>query len=553
VLSFLGFLDLISILVIGVMASLASSLLVGDSANDFSTNLLQLLKLQNFNPNYSLAILSVLALLLMALKTFMAASASFKLYKFLGKLASTMSKNLLNNLIKDGENRWKNFTVNEIAFSVKTGIDSATLVSLSNLAVYISDGILILSVGILILIFEPLLALLIGIFSLIFGLIGYQFIFKKQNYLGKIDAESSVATMEGITQLFSLLDFLKTTKRTDFFLDRVISSRSEYSISMGLRLYFQQLPKYIFELLIVLFSFLIIFSQFILDLSVEEAIQIFTVFIVSITRVSPGILRILAAISAQQTWYPLSKILFKLLRINPDLQKNQIIMNQGTANPGKMKVNVKHLFYKPDNSISPIIKDITYAHTGPGLITIVGDSGAGKSTFIKLMLGLLPITSGTIEIDGVNRKNQFSPSRVLCGYVPQETFVLAGDLRENIAVGIPPAEIDLDQLKKSLIDSGLPHFAEQQVLEVSESNVDISTILSGGEKQRIGLARALYQNPEILFLDEPTSALDSELEEFFIKTICNLKSNYLIFCVTHSEKFLKHSDEILQIKEGRLL
>jgi ABC-type bacteriocin/lantibiotic exporter with double-glycine peptidase domain len=179
------------------------------------------------------------------------------------------------------------------------------------------------------------------------------------------------------------------------------------------------------------------------------------------------------------------------------------------------------------------------------IIGISGKSGSGKTTFINILLGLLEPNSGDILVDNVNIKNNLKGWQKNIGYVPQIIHLLNNSIKENITLGF--FEKNTISIKKAIELSKIQNFVKnlknKERTNIGEDGVKIS----GGQRQRLGIARAIYRNPQVLILDEPTSSLDNETEEDFIKTIFSMKRKKTIIIVSHKDSVLKKCDRIIKL------
>jgi ATP-binding cassette subfamily C protein len=218
------------------------------------------------------------------------------------------------------------------------------------------------------------------------------------------------------------------------------------------------------------------------------------------------------------------------------------------------KIKISNLSYKyPGNDNEKyVFKNLNLEINFGEVVGISGASGAGKSTLVDLLAGLLRPSEGKIIIDSIDINTHPSDWQKQIGYVPQDTYLVDDTIKSNIAFGVPTEKInnndlnlaiELSQLKK-LINS-LP---EKENSLVGEDGIK----LSGGEKQRIGIARALYFRPKVLFLDEPTSSLDSKNEKLILEDIYKLGKNRTILIISHRTNIFKYCKKILNIKDGQV-
>lgn len=207
-----------------------------------------------------------------------------------------------------------------------------------------------------------------------------------------------------------------------------------------------------------------------------------------------------------------------------------------------------------NDSTVEVLKQINYRFERNKSYGILGNTGSGKSTLLDIIMGLLSPTSGDILIDDVpltNVNKRQWQSKI--AHVPQHIFLTDNSVLENIAFGLPRAEIDINRVKKAAemaqISSVIEKLPQKYETLIGERGVR----LSGGQRQRVGIARALYKQAELLVLDEATSALDSETESLVMKTIQHASERITILMVTHRLTTLKKCDKIIEFKDGKII
>jgi ATP-binding cassette subfamily C protein len=185
-------------------------------------------------------------------------------------------------------------------------------------------------------------------------------------------------------------------------------------------------------------------------------------------------------------------------------------------------------------------------------VAIIGPSGAGKTTLVDLILGLVHPSSGTVRIGGLepNDLRKVRPGAV--SYVPQKPGMVSGTIAENIALGVDPTEIDHKLLQKVIGDAYLRDFIDSLPDGVDTSVGKQVDSLSGGQIQRIGLARALYAQPQLLILDEATSGLDAGSEAFVSDTLYKLQGQVTVIVIAHRLSTVQHSDIVHVMENGRV-
>ena len=185
-------------------------------------------------------------------------------------------------------------------------------------------------------------------------------------------------------------------------------------------------------------------------------------------------------------------------------------------------------------------------------IGIVGASGSGKTTAVDLILGLLTPNAGIVTVDGVDIHNGYKNWISQIGYIPQSIFLLDSNIRENVAFGVPPEEIDDEKvwhaLKEAALDDHVRSLPDGINTEIGERGIR----LSGGQRQRLGIARALYFDPEVIVFDEATSALDNDTEIAIMESINHLQESKTMIIIAHRLSTIENCDAVYCVEDGKI-
>lgn len=215
---------------------------------------------------------------------------------------------------------------------------------------------------------------------------------------------------------------------------------------------------------------------------------------------------------------------------------------------------------------SILMEDITYAYPNTdrlifdhatmeipvgAAVGIVGTSGAGKTTVVDILLGLLETKTGTIYADGVDIKTQYRAWLKNVGYIPQMIFMLDDTIRHNIAFGVPEEQISEARIWEVLKEAQLDEFVKNLPEGLDTGIGERGIRLSGGQRQRIGIARALYEDPEVLILDEATSALDNDTEAAIMESINRLHGKKTLIIIAHRLQTIEKCDMVYRVEEGK--
>lgn len=209
--------------------------------------------------------------------------------------------------------------------------------------------------------------------------------------------------------------------------------------------------------------------------------------------------------------------------------------------------------YKKENDSAVIFDEADFEILPGQSIGLVGASGAGKTTAVDLILGLLKPDRGDILVDGVNIEENMADWLKHVAYIPQSIFLLDDSIKANITFGRNASEISDEQVWKAIQDAKLEEFVQSLPKGIDTQIGEAGVRLSGGQKQRIGIARALYSNPEILFFDEATSALDNETEAAIMESINSLKGRKTMIIIAHRLTTIENCDVVYRVRDGKVV
>ena len=217
------------------------------------------------------------------------------------------------------------------------------------------------------------------------------------------------------------------------------------------------------------------------------------------------------------------------------------------------KIELKGITYKYQNSDKLILDKADMTIPIGKSIGIVGASGAGKTTAVDLLLGVLLAREGEILADGVNVMNNYSEWISHIGYIPQSIFMLDDDIKSNVAFGVKKEDQDEERVWEAIREAQLEDFVKGLKNGIHTQIGERGMRLSGGQKQRIGIARALYSNPEVLVFDEATSALDSETEAAVMSSINSLHGKKTMIIIAHRLQTIKECDMVYRVENGKII
>ena len=216
------------------------------------------------------------------------------------------------------------------------------------------------------------------------------------------------------------------------------------------------------------------------------------------------------------------------------------------------EISVEDLSFSYEEGVENVINNASFKIDKNTSVAFIGPSGAGKTTMVDIMLGVLKPQKGCVRVDGSNIADCMDAWHKKVGYIPQNIYLMDESLRRNIAFGVPESEIDDEKVWRVIREAQLENVVREMDNGLDTVIGEMGVRLSGGQRQRIGIARALYREPEILVLDEATSALDTETERAVMEAIDSLHGKMTLIIIAHRLSTIKNCDIVYEVKEGRV-
>lgn len=493
--------------------------------------------------NFTLILLGAIVIIYFV-KSFFLVFLTHKQNRFLNNITAYLANNLYSSYLNQPYSFHLKRNASELIKNIQVEINYLNTFLVALMSLYIEGGF-VLSILAALIYIEPLGAISIGIFYGVLSVIFLQFTKKKLKYWGKLreslDGQVAKIALEGIGGIKDILILGKT----NFFINEFSKKsylKARLNANQGT---ISQIPRFYLELIsiigLVSFIILLLFQ----GKDTTSLITVLGVFVAATFRMIPSLNRIIA--STQTMKYYISSLDVVYLEIkNYDefkkIDKNHKIFSLKKTIEFK---NISFCFNKENE----VLKNINLVIKRGQSIGIIGESGSGKSTLVDLLLGLLKPTLGEILIDGISGLQMSQSWRNSIGYVSQSIFLTDDSIKNNIALGVPDHQIDSKRIIELLKQTKLDKLVNEMPFGINTLVGERGIQISGGQRQRIGLARALYNNPEILILDEATSALDSETEIEVMKSIYKLKKDKTIIMIAHRLSTLENCDFIFNIKK----
>jgi ABC-type multidrug transport system fused ATPase/permease subunit len=424
------------------------------------------------------------------------------------------------------------------------------------LLVSISNTAIVLTLVLLLILTNATATLIVSLVLLIAFLIVHSFKDKLANW-GK---EKSASLGEMIRFMNHGLGGLKETRIIgceSYFENQFVEQAQKFGRSVSLSIVFSSLPRYVVEACLI--TFLVLFTFVFLATSQDKSqnlSSVLGVFALTSIRLLPATGNLLSAINGiRYNTISLDKLYHEFKELeNVEIKTSSTIeTSRQQIIPLLDNVVLKDISYCYPNSHKKSIDGISLEIRKGQSIGLIGKSGAGKTTLVDLILGLLIPQEGDIKIDGKSIYKNLRFWQNSLGYVPQSIFLLDDTIERNIAFGVTDIAIDRHKLNRAIEAAQLTELIEQLPNGLQTMVGERGVLLSGGQRQRVGIARALYHEREILVFDEATAALDNETESLVTESIKALSGIKTMIIIAHRLSTVEHCDRIYMLANGRVV
>jgi ATP-binding cassette, subfamily B, bacterial PglK len=549
-----GILDVVGIALTGLLTGLAATNL--DSGKPL---VILGFELPSVSPTTLLAL--VLAVLVVfAAKAVIAVSLGRAIANRLAQIDAEKSAQITRYLFTGNLARIQTLDRGEIVWTVMGSTSAAFAGLLGNLSTFVSEGLLLLLVASTFLLIDPVAAICVFVYFGVLILIIQGVI---SGFLKKAGIDASEGNMESVLALDDFLGaFREITvfEKQEFFLKRFSDARKRVSFSGGMLNFLAGMPRYVVETALMLGVVIFVGYQFFTGQLATGLVTV-GVFLTGGVRIMAALLPLQNAAAVSKNQVEQSAMAHRLLAEAQEFAASSSAQSARASDEqpqsvetapelGALGVDLDKVSYAYPGSTKRALDKVTM-RVAPGQhAAIIGPSGAGKTTIVDLLLGLIEPESGKASVSGFAPRFLTDKYPGLVSYVPQNPGLVSGTIAENIALGIEPSEIDYDKVDLAVKAAFLEEFIQTLPDGVRSSVGKQGDSLSGGQIQRIGLARALYEQPKLIILDEATSALDATSEAFVAQSLKNLGSDVTVIVIAHRLSTVQHSDVVFVVESG---
>ena len=551
---FLSILDLIGVLLIGVLGALLVTGVQSREPGNRVNSILEIMHISGNTFQTQAAILGISAVILLVGRTVLSILFTRRILFFLSRRGAVISSRLISRLLSQPMLTVRSRTTQETLYSVTSGVESVVLQVLATALSLVSDSAVLVVMISGLFIVDPTIAIGTFVVFAVTGFSLYQLMHVRARILGRRYYRLNVESNEKILEVFSSYRESVVRNRRDYYAREIGKMRMNLADTMAEVTFMPYISKYVIEVIVILGAVVIGAVQFLLQ-DATHAVATISVFIAAGTRIAPAVLRVQQ--SAVNIRVNLSKAeptleLIEELGSAADIENtddNVDVIHEGFV--ASININDVTMFYP--NSTAPAVSGVSLSVPVGSLVAIVGPSGAGKTTIVDVILGVLTPDVGNVKVSGHSPLDAISKWPGAVAYVPQDVMISNGTIRENVALGYPPEagtdDLVLSALQVANLDDYIAQLPNGIDSEVGERGANIS----GGQRQRLGIARAMFTKPHLLVLDEATSSLDGETEASISAAIHALRGSTTVVMIAHRLSTVRNADIVVYMAEGKVV
>ena len=476
------------------------------------------------------------------------------LYRFVYTNQFHTAATLMKNFVKRDYEFYLNAETSVIQRSITADVSNMYALILSVLQIA-SESIVALFLVIALAMQDPVMTVVIAVLLLVTLVVIKNIIKPIMNRTGKENQDYGASMFSWIAQTIQGIKDIKVAGKEQYFINEYCKVGEGYVKAMERFSLFNNTPKLLIETVCIAGLLGYILVLIVSGADVSAMISLFAAFGIAAMRLLPAASRI----NNQMTSMAFNEPFFFNVSDNLVEETNEQNTDISYAVVAKEKlpvtraVTLQDITYHYPNSDKLIFDHASVTFPIGKSIGVVGASGAGKTTIIDIVLGLLNLQGGKVLADDVDIQSHYREWLANVGYIPQMIFLLDADIRRNVAFGIPEEEIDDEKLWYALREAQLDEFIKTLPDGVYTGIGERGIRLSGGQRQRIGIARALYNDPEVLILDEATSALDNDTEAAIMDSINRLHGKKTLLIIAHRLQTIEKCDMVYRVENGAIV
>lgn len=506
--------------------------------------------------------LAVIVLAVFVVKALVALGLTRLLTRVVARIEWRNAERIAKYMFAGPLDRLKGMPQADLQYALTGAITYGFTGALNNVSIVASESFLLIVLTATFFAVDPVAAIFTLIYFGLVVVVVQLFIGRTLKKAGRAVAQGTVSTMDAVTSTINAFRELTVLRKNDVFIKRIIDERRKVSQSDSTMALLGVTPRYVIETTLILGVVLLIGQQFLAGQLVSGLATV-AVFLAGGVRLMASLMPLQNALGNLKQHVERARPALELLDGLADAgetsddtvteQAANAVSDADAAATAPLSISFASMSYRYPDGVNDALHDVSLDITAGQYVAVIGPSGAGKTTLVDVLLGLVLPTHGTVTVDGMSPLvfRLSNPGSV--SYVPQKPGIVTGTIAENVALGEPRESIDRERIREALDAAFLGEFVDSLPEGIDAVLGTEGTTLSGGQVQRVGLARALYSKPRLLVLDEATSGLDATSEAFVARTIAALHGGVTVVVIAHRLSTVQHADVVHFVDDGRVL
>ena len=559
---FLGLFDLIGIALFGVLGALAVSGVESSAVGDRVGKVLTIINIQETSIQQQVMIIGSLACTFLILKTLLSMFLMKRIYLFMNAKSAEISIKLTEQLLGKNILEIQSKTTQENIYRLTYGVNAVAVGVVGASVALVADVLLSLILFSGLMVFNALLTISTIIFFGLVATILYFMMAVRARSLGSKTSTLAIQSNSLLEQSMTMYKELLVSNRLNEFISRIGKSRHHLARATADLNFMSSISKYVIEISIVI-GFLSLSAIQFMTQDAKHAVATLSVFFAASTRIAPSVLRMQQGVVGIRSQLAAGASTVELIRnFNATPAPKSVLLDTYKSSGSEQEIthsdfvprlSVRNLTFSYPENEKAALSDVNIEVEPGQVIAITGPSGGGKSTLIDAILGVLHISNGYVEISGKTARECYTEWPGAISYVSQIHPVINGSVRENICLGINPDFFSEKNLWDALEVAHLDAYIRSLPSGLDTQIGDKGSRFSGGQKQRLGIARAVVTKPKLLILDEATSALDNDTESEISAAINSMRGSVTVIMVAHRLSSISQADTIHYLEAGKIL
>ncbi|CAN1484285.1 MdlB ABC-type multidrug transport system, ATPase and permease components [Candidatus Nanopelagicaceae bacterium] len=550
----LGLLDLVGVGIVGLLGALTITGVGSKAPGNRVSAALEFLRIQDSSLQTQATILGLLAASTLILKTLVSVYFVRRVTFFLSRRGAVLSGRLISKLLSRSLIEVQNKSTQQTLYAVTSGVDAITM-GVLNVAVQLSSDLsLLVIMGVGLFVVDPTIAISTFVVFAVVALVLYKLLEVRSRMLGMLQTEYMIENSEKTLEVLNAYRELVVRNRRGYYAEEIGKIRLKLANTLAEKSFMPNISKYVIEITVVLGFLAIAGIQFRLN-DASHAVAVLSVFMAASTRIAPAVLRMQQGALIIRSGFgsagPTLDMIEELQSIAPiENITNEVLIDHKNFDPS---VVLKNISLKYPSRNTNALTDVSLEITPGEVVALVGSSGAGKTSLVDVILGVVTPNSGEVRINNQPPLEAISNFPGAIGYVPQDVMIMNGTLRSNISMGFPLEAATDELVQKTVRIAQLETYVNELELGLETLVGDRGAKMSGGQRQRLGIARALFTQPRLLILDEATSSLDGETEANISDAVQGLRGDVTVIIIAHRLSTIRNADAVVYLDEGKIL